>query len=119
MKPALLFYGLLSFFPSLYGQNRSNENGLAGKDSIYYVTFLDLIAKDFITGLKLKNDVDLKNEKKDIGKQLKKNLSKFFEVIPVSDTCLMKLTLDSASRRIKENVCRLCNLCSLKRRVIL
>jgi hypothetical protein len=118
MKSTLLFYGLLSLFPSLYGQNRSNENSVAGKDSIYYVTFLDLISKDFITGLKLKTDVDLKKEKEDIGKQITKNLSSFFVVIPVLDTCLVKLNLDSTSRRIKANVDRLCNLCSLKKRVI-
>jgi hypothetical protein len=118
MKQALLFCNLLFFFSSLNGQNRSNEDSLTGKDSIYCVTFLDLVAKDFVTGLKIKNNVDLVKEKRDIGEIVKKNLSRFFVIIPVSDTCLAKLNLDSTSRRIKVNVDRLCNFCSLKKRVI-
>jgi hypothetical protein len=125
----ILFFASSSIVCAFDFQPNSDSAKLT-KDTIYYLSFLDLVEKEGhiggqnekleqYKGGRLITDYDLTGERKVMNKTIKKLLKNKFTLIPVPDSCYKNFSVDSVSRRKREFVMNICRKCAIDKPLII
>jgi len=111
---------IFSFTLSAFGINTSQVVSESPSDTIYYLSFLDLVEKygQYKTGGNYIRDFDLNAEREVMNDVIRKLMKKNFILFPVPDSCFKSLKIDSTSRRRVEFMKQICQKCSLTKNVI-
>jgi hypothetical protein len=110
-----------------YCQAQKVKNNGVKRDTIYFLSFLDLVEMEDhrYTGGSLwayghfDKKYDLTGEKEVMNKVIQRMLGKHFILLPVPDSCYKDLKVDSVSRRRNEFMEGICEKCLLNKNVIL
>lgn len=88
----------------------------AQRDTLYYLTFLDLLEKGEYR-YTIKNNNEIVNEKKDIDKQVKRKLGKSLITL-IPDSCWNSILTDSVIRRDEKGLEKYCNRCNINSKLM-
>ena len=90
-----------------------------GKDTLYYLVFLDLMERTTNEKDKYEiKDSNLTNENRDIAKQIKHELAKPFIALS-ADSCWKKVLVDSVTRREEKLLIEYCDQCGIGNRLVI
>lgn len=120
LKSMIRKFSIIIIFFSIFYSRQALSQRKPQKDTIYYVSFLDLVEKGLYDRWKKYNtDYDLAEEKEIMNKVIEKSLKKYFVLYPIPDSCYKKLKTDSISRRSEKFADSLCSSCFIHKKVIL
>ena len=89
------------------------------KDTLYAVSFLDLVESLEHRMGSYQTKYNLEPEKEVMNRIIEKSLKDHFIVLRVPDSCYYGLKLDSVSRRKKEFLKGICSKCLLSKRIVI
>ncbi len=90
-----------------------------GKDTLYYLVFLDLMERTRNGKDKYEiKDSNLTNENRDIAKQIKHELAKPFISLS-ADSCWKKVLVDSVTRRDEKLLIEYCDQCGIGNKLVI